>query len=131
VLGKAFFILKSYKQQTMKKVDYITKNFSMVTDTISDIIDIPKGKIIRVAIFNSEAPTKEVDILLKDHSNNTIVPATNYKDWKDGSGEYLERKKPVSIKGGNYVKLIANSEVAQTTPFNFQVLFVVDQSEIE
>jgi hypothetical protein len=118
----------------MKKVDYITGNVTVKAGSTQGKIDIdiPKGKIIRGVIFYATAPSQEVDIFIKDSGNNVIVPATNHKDWLDGQGgPYLDRKKPLSIEsknGNKTIKVFATSEVAQTADFNFQILFVVDQS---
>lgn len=92
-------------------------------------IDLPPGLVRRAVIFPVADPSKEVEISIDDNGRRTIVPGTNFRDWKDGTGEYMARKKPMDFEGGRKVYVFATSEEVQTAAFEFQILFIIEQPE--
>lgn len=93
----------------------------------SVVVDLPPGKVKRAVIFPKADPSIEVDISIDDDHRRTIVPGTNFRDWKDGTGEYMGRKKPMDFEGGKKINVFATSEVVQTADFEFQILFIIEQ----
>lgn len=95
----------------------------------SVIVNLPPGNVKRAVIFPVGDPSKEVEISIDDTGRRTIVPGTNFRDWKDGQGEYMARKKPMDFEGGRKIYVFATSEEEQTAAFEFQILFIIEQEE--
>ncbi len=95
----------------------------------SVIVDLPPGNVKRAVIFTTANPSKEIEISIDDSGRRTIVPGTNFRDWQDGQGEYMARKKPMDFDGGRKVYVFATSEEVQTAAFEFQILFIIEQPE--
>ncbi len=110
---------------------YETANIVLPLGAINTnlIVDLPPGKVTRAVIFPVADPSKEVEISIDDNHRRTLVPGTNFRDWKDSVGGYMDRKKPMDFDGGRKVNVFAISKEAQTADFVFQIMFIIEQPE--
>ena len=90
--------------------------------------DLDQGDVVVAALFSSAAPSKDVTVKIVDASGSAIIEPSNYKDWEQRQGgTYVSSKKPMGFKGGQKVKVVANSTANQTADWAFEVLLIIQQ----
>lgn len=121
-------IAKAVVKNAVGKVDSKTLDISIPnggTNADKDI-DIPRGKVVRVAAYISGAePDKPVNIAIKTQQGTTLVPPTHYKDFIPGKGEHMASRKPVNIEEKN-LTVYVSSKTALTADFDVQLVFTLE-----
>ena len=103
------------------------------TGQVSNLINLPPGKIIAVAAFFRDYSAINpgfVRASIKDASGLDISNMQSISNYRDREAGYLEGKKPLQINGGSPVTVTVQATAAFTSNFLVDFVFVYDTTTI-
>lgn len=111
-----------------EKVDMVLASGSNRASAIVDFTSHKGATVKRAVIFQKAEPTKAAEIYIDDSGRRNIIPSTSSKDWLDGQGAYLDRKKIMDFDAGERMTVNVTSEENQTADWEFQILFIIEKA---